>query len=98
MVRGRHAAGSAAALVSKLVGVDDESGRGELLDDLMSEPVSDGSVAANRQWVRRLRVFWHLSRRWPYWPATVVVVLAVLGVLIYSAVSLIAGFFSGIVD
>jgi hypothetical protein len=78
--------------------VEDESGRSDLADDLMSEPVSDRSIVANRQWVQRLRVFWRTVTRWPYWPLTVAVVLAVLGILIYVAVGLIAGFFTGIVE
>jgi hypothetical protein len=78
--------------------VDDESGRGELVDDLMFEPGSDTSEVAGKQWVQRLRVFWHAAIRWPLWPVTVIITMAVVGVLIYIAVGLIAGFFSGIVD
>ena len=85
-----------------MVRVDEESGRGELVDDLMSEPDSDGSVKAgrqgDRQWVQRLRAFWRAAIRWPLWPVTVIVTAAVVGVLIYIAVGLIAGFFSGIVE
>ncbi|MEV4312979.1 hypothetical protein [Actinocrispum sp. NPDC049592] len=78
--------------------MDDESGRGELVDDLMFEPDSDGSAKQDRQWVHRLRMFWRAAIRWPLWPVTVVVTAAVVGVLIYIAVGLIAGFFSGIVE
>jgi hypothetical protein len=78
--------------------VDDESGRGELVDDLMFEPDSDRSSAVDRQWVHRLRVFWRAAIRWPLWPVTVTVAVVVVGLLIYIAVGLIAGFFSGIVE
>ncbi len=98
MVRGCHAPGPASAPIGRLVGVDDESGRGELVDDLMFEPDSDRSAKVDRQWVERLRAFWRAAIRWPLWPVTVVIAASVVGVLIYIAVGLIAGFFSGIVD
>ncbi|TCO62949.1 hypothetical protein [Actinocrispum wychmicini] len=78
--------------------MDDESVPGELVDDLMVEADSDAPGPVRRQWVRRLRAFWHAAIRWPMWPVTVIVVAAVVGVLIYAAVVLIAGFFSGIVE
>jgi hypothetical protein len=78
--------------------VDDESGRDELVDDLMFEPEPDRSSAVSKQWVERLRAFWRAAIRWPMWPVTVIIVAVVVGVLIYIAVGLIAGFFSGIVE
>ena len=92
MVRGRHAPGSAAAPIGKLVGVEEEAE----LDDLMG--VEDGVTAARKAPMPRLRAFWHAATRGRYWPATVAVVLVVVGVLIYFAVGLIAGFFAGIVE
>lgn len=78
--------------------MDDESVRGELVDDLMFEPDSDAPAPARRQWVQRVRTFWHAAIRWPMWPVTVIVAVAVVGGLIYVAVGLIAEFFSGLVD
>lgn len=78
--------------------MDDESGRSELVDDLMFEPDSDRSSAVDRQWVQQLRAFWRAAIRWPFWPITVTIAAVVVGLLIYIAVGLIAGFFSGIVE
>jgi type VI protein secretion system component VasF len=83
-----------------LGGVDEESVRSELVDDLMFEPEPDSAepAPARRQWVQRLRTFWHAAIRWPLWPVTVIAVTAVVGALIYLAVVLIAGFFAGVVE
>jgi hypothetical protein len=82
--------------VSKLVRVEEEPKRGELVDDLMA--ADTGVTGTRKAQLPKLRAFWHAATRGRYWPATVLVVLAVLGTLIYFAVGLIAGFFSGIVE
>lgn len=74
------------------MGVEDESE----LDELMG--VEERATGARKAPLPRLRAFWHAATRGRYWPVTVVVTLAVVGVLIYFAVGLIAGFFAGIVE
>lgn len=73
-----------------------EQEKGELVDDLMA--ADDRVSGARKAELPRLRAFWHAATRGRYWPATLVVVLAVVGVLIYFAVGLIAGFFAGVVE
>ncbi|RSM89738.1 hypothetical protein DMH04_07220 [Kibdelosporangium aridum] len=72
--------------------VDEDAG----LDDLMG--VEDRATGARKAQLPKLRAFWHAATRGKYWPATVIVTLAVVGVLIYFAVGLIAGFFAGMVE
>lgn len=75
---------------------EQEQEKGELVDDLMA---ADDRVSGGRKAeMPRLRAFWHAATRGRYWPATLVVVLAVVGVLIYFAVGLIAEFFVGVVE
>jgi hypothetical protein len=76
--------------------VEEEQQKGELVDDLMGS--DDRVEGARRAELPRLRAFWHAATRGRYWPATVVVVLAVVGVLIYLAVGIIAELFAGIVQ
>jgi hypothetical protein len=66
------------------------------LDDLMG--VEDRATGARKAQLPKLRAFWHAATRGRYWPVTVIVTLAVVGVLIYFAVGLIAGFFAGVVE
>ncbi|WP_173135028.1 hypothetical protein [Kibdelosporangium persicum] len=73
--------------------MEEESSR---LDDLMG--VEDRAAGARKAQLPKLRAFWHAATRGRYWPVTVIVTLAVVGVLIYFAVGLIAGFFAGIVE
>lgn len=75
-----------------IVGVHEEAE----LDDLMG--AEDGVAGADRAGTPKPRTIWHAVTRGRYWPVTVVVTLAVVGVLIYFAVVLIAGFFAGIVE
>jgi hypothetical protein len=78
------------------VRVEQEQEKGELADDLMA---ADDRVSGGRKAeLPRLRAFWHGATRGRYWPVTVVVVLAVVALLIYFAVGLIAGFFAGVVE
>jgi hypothetical protein len=77
--------------------VDEDTPNGELADHLLSGSDSAGPAESRRHAYPGVRSFWHTATRWPYWPVTVVIVLAVLGVLIYLAVDIIAGFFNGIV-
>ncbi|WP_037253183.1 hypothetical protein [Kibdelosporangium aridum] len=72
--------------------MDEDAG----LDDLMG--VEDRATGARKAQLPKLRAFWHAATRGKYWPATVIVTLAVVGVLIYFAVGLIAGFFAGMVE
>lgn len=82
--------------MSTLVRVDEESSRGELVDDLMA---ADTGVKGERKApLPKLRAFWHAATRGRYWPVTVIVVCGVLGGLIYVAVDLIAAFFAGVVE
>jgi len=80
--------------------VDDESVRSDLVDDLMVEPDPEPGtpVAQPRKWVDQVRKVWHRAISWPLWPVTVLVAAVVVGSLIYVAVGLIAGLFTGIVD
>ena len=66
------------------------------LDDLMG--AEDRVTGARKAELPKSRTFWHAVTRGRYWPVTVVVTLAVVGVLIYFAVVLIAGFFAGVVE
>jgi len=84
--------------VSKFVRVDDESVRSDLVDDLLVEPDHEVPVAQPRAWVQQVRKVWRRAISWPLWPVTVLVAAVVVGLLIYVAVGLIAGFFTGIVD
>jgi hypothetical protein len=75
---------------------EQEQEKGELVDDLMA--ADDRVSGVRKAELPRLRAFWHAATRGRYWPATLVVVLAVVGLLIYFAVGLIAGFFAGVVE
>jgi hypothetical protein len=82
--------------VNTLDRVEEESSRGELVDDLMA---ADTGVKGERKApLPKLRAFWHAATRGRYWPVTIIVMCGVLGGLIYVAVGLIAEFFAGIVE